>query len=246
VTAPSIQRVILDKKTALVTGGSRGIGRALVRRLAADGARVVFSYRDSAAAASELAAEVGGVAVRADQEDLTTIDALLAPVGDRLDILVNNVAINPAAALAEITSEMFDRVLTVNTKYPLLLMSRAAALMPDGGRIVNISTLSTVLPASGRALYGASKAALEQLTGVFARELGERGITVNTVSPGPTETELLHEVNPPEALAQLPAFTALRRLGQPEDIADIVAMLVGPDARWITGQNIRATGGFLV
>jgi 3-oxoacyl-[acyl-carrier protein] reductase len=238
--------VILDKKTALVTGGSRGIGRALVRRLAADGARVVFSYRDSAAVASELAAEVGGVAVRADQEDLTTIDALLAPVGDRLDILVNNVAVNPAAALAEITSEMFDRVLTVNTKYPLLLMSRAAALMPDGGRIVNISTLSTVLPAPGRALYGASKAALEQLTGVFARELGERGITVNTVSPGPTETELLHEVNPPEALAQLPAFTALRRLGQPEDIADIVAMLVGPDARWITGQNIRATGGFLV
>lgn len=238
--------MIFKGKTALVTGGSRGIGKAVVRRLAKDGARVVFSYRESAAAAAELADETSGVAVRADQEDVTSIDALLAPVGARLDILVNNVAINPAVPLAEVTADVFDRVITVNTKYPLLLMRRAAELMPDGGRIVNLSTVNTVIPAPGHGLYSASKAALEQLTSVVARELGDRGITVNVVSPGATDTDLLHATNPPEAIAQIAGLTALRRLGQPDDIADAVAMLAGSDARWITGQNIRATGGFLV
>lgn len=233
-------------KIALVTGGSRGIGRAIVRRLAADGAHVVFSYRDNAAAATELAAETGGVAVRADQADVTSIDALLEPVGTRLDILVNNVATNPTVPLAEVTAADFDRVLTVNTKYPLLLMRRAAELMPDGGRIINISTLNTVIPAPGHGLYCASKAALEQLTSVAARELGERAITVNAVSPGATDTDLLHATNPPEAIAQLPGLTALRRLGRPEDIAAVVAMLAGPDASWLTGQNLLATGGYVV
>lgn len=238
--------MIFTGKTALVTGGSRGIGKAIVRRLAADGARVVFSYKESATAAAELAGETGGVAVCADQEDVASIDALLAPVGERLDILVNNVAVNPAVPLAAVTAEEFDRVLTVNTKYPLLLMRRAAELMPDGGRVINISTVNTVIPAPGHGLYGASKAALEQLTAVVARELGERAITVNVVSPGATDTDLLHATNPPEALAQIAGFTALRRLGQPVDIANVVASLAGPDASWITGQNIRATGGFIV
>ncbi|PRX50850.1 3-oxoacyl-[acyl-carrier protein] reductase [Prauserella shujinwangii] len=233
-------------KTALVTGGSGGIGRAIVRRLARDGARVVFSYRDSAAAAAELAGATGGVAVRADQADVASIDALLEPVGERLDILVNNVAVNPAVPLAAVTAEEFDRVFTVNTKYPLLLMRRAAELMPDGGRIVNISTANTVIPAPGHGLYGASKGALEQLTAVVARELGERGITVNAVSPGATDTDLLHATNPPEAIAQMAGLTALRRLGRPDDIANAVALLAGPDAGWITGQNVRATGGFVV
>jgi 3-oxoacyl-[acyl-carrier protein] reductase len=238
--------MIFTGKTALVTGGSRGIGRAVVRRLAKDGARVVFSYLQNAAAATALAEETGGVAVRADQEDVTSIDALLAPVGTRLDILVNNVAANPTVPLSDMTGDAFDRVLTVNTKYPLLLMRRAAELMPDGGRIVNISTLNTVIPAPGHGLYGASKAALEQLSAVVARELGGRAITVNVVSPGATDTDLLHATNPPEAIAQIPALTALRRLGRPDDIADVVAFLAGPDARWLTGQNIRATGGYVV
>jgi 3-oxoacyl-[acyl-carrier protein] reductase len=125
-------------------------------------------------------------------------------------------------------------------------MRRAAELMPDGGRIINISTVNTVVPAPGHGLYGASKAALEQLTAVVARELGERAITVNVVSPGATDTDLLHATNPPEALAQFAGFTALRRLGQPVDIANVVALLAGPDASWITGQNIHATGGFIV
>jgi 3-oxoacyl-[acyl-carrier protein] reductase len=237
----------LTGKTALVTGGSRGIGRAIVERLARAGARVVFTFKDSRAAADELAARLdGAVAVRADQEDPRALTAMFEPVRDGLDILVNNAAINPRAPLADITAAEFDRVMTVNAKFPLLAMREAAAVLRDGGRIVNLSTLNTVLPAPGHALYCASKAALEQFTAVAARELGPRGITVNTVSPGATETDLLRQVNTPETLAQTAALTALRRLGQPDDVAAVVAFLAGPDAQWITGQNIRATGGLLL
>ncbi|MFI0410780.1 SDR family oxidoreductase [Actinomadura sp. 3N508] len=243
----------LDGKRALVTGGSRGIGKAVVRRLARDGAQVVFGYRENEDAADALAREVAGtVAVRADQEDLASLDALferverVEGVHRGLDVLVNNAAINPPTPIRDITPELFDRVMTVNAKFPLLAMRRAEPLLRDGGRIVNISTLNTVLPMPGLALYSASKAALEQFTAVAAREFGARNITVNTVSPGATDTDLLRDTNPPEALEQTAAFTALGRVGTPEDIADVVAMLAGPDGRWITGQNIRATGGFVL
>jgi 3-oxoacyl-[acyl-carrier protein] reductase len=218
-----------------------------VQRLAGDGATVVFTFKNNQAAADELVSRLNGaVAVRADQEDVTSITAMFGPVRDGLDILVNNAAINPRAPITEITAEEFDRVMTVNAKYPLLAMREAAALLRDDGRIINISTLSTALPAPGNALYCASKAALEQFTAVAAGELGARGITVNAISPGATETDLLRAVNPPEALARAAAATALQRLGQPDDIAAVVAFLAGPDARWITGQNIRATGGLFL
>lgn len=234
-------------KTAVVTGGSRGIGRAIVRRLAADGARVVFSYRQDKAAADALERETGNaVAVRADQEDPASIEALLEPVADGLDILVSNAAINPQALIHDITPELFDRAMTVNAKFPLLVMKKAEPLLRDGGRIISISTLNTAVPGPGIALYCASKAALEQFTKVAAREFGPRGITVNTVSPGATDTDLLRSSNPPEALEQVTGLTALGRLGEPADIADVVAFLAGPDARWITGQNIRVTGGLLI
>jgi 3-oxoacyl-[acyl-carrier protein] reductase len=237
----------LAGKTAVVTGGSRGIGRAIVRRLAADGARVVFSYRQDKTAADALARELGdAVAVRADQEDLASIEALFEPVAGGLDILVNNAAVNPHAPIRDITPELFDRAMTVNAKFPLLAMQRAEPLLRDGGRIISISTLNTAVPVPGIALYCASKAALEQFTKVAARELGPRGITVNTVSPGATDTDLLRSSNPPEALERLPPLTALGRLGTPSDIADVVAFLAGPDARWITGQNIQATGGLIL
>ncbi|MET0491570.1 MAG: SDR family oxidoreductase [Actinoplanes sp.] len=237
----------LTGKTALVTGGSRGIGRAIVQRLARDGARVVFTYRKNQAAAGELAAGLAGaLAVQADQHDPSCVRKMFAPVRDGLDILVNNAAINPPGLIADLTGEDFDRVMTVNAKVPLLAMREAARVMRDRGRIINISTLSTVLPAPGHALYGASKAALEQFTAVAARELGGRGITVNSVSPGATDTDLLREVNTPEGLAQAVAVTALGRLGRPEDIAALVAFLAGPDSQWITGQNLRATGGLLL
>lgn len=239
--------MLLNGRTALVTGGSRGIGRAIVTRLARDGARVVFTYKKNEQAAQEVVRDVPGTrAVRADQEQPDALARAFAPVGEGLDILVNNAAVNPRMPLAELTAAEFDRVMTANARFGALAMREAAALMPDGGRIVNISTLNTVVPAPGHALYCASKAVLEQFTQVAARELGPRGITVNTVSPGATETDLLHATNPPEALTRTAAMTALQRLGDPADIASVVAFLTGPDAAWITGQNLRATGGLLI
>ena len=237
----------VNGKTALVTGGSRGIGRAIVERLAADGARVVFTYRSSKAAADELVARhPGTVAVRADQADPDSLPAMFAPVRDGLDILVNNAGTVSRTPIAELTAEEISRVFTVNTTFPLLAVREAIPLLRDGGRIINISTLNTALPGPGLALYCASKAALEQITAVAARELGPRGITVHTVSPGATDTDLLRAENPPEALERSAAMTALGRLGRPEDIAAVVAFLAGPDGAWLTGQNLRATGGLLI
>jgi len=239
--------MMLTGKTALVTGGSRGIGRAIATRLADDGARVVFTYKDSKVAAEELARQLpGATAIRADQEDLSSLAEMFAPFESGLDILINNAAINPRVPLSGLTGEDFDRVMTVNAKFAVLAMTEAASLMRDGGRIINISSLNTAVPVPGHALYSASKAVLEQFTQVTARELGPRGITVNTVSPGAVDTDLLRATNPPEALEQTAALTALQRLGRPQDVAAVVAFLAGPDAAWITGENIRATGGLLI
>ncbi|GAB2575971.1 3-oxoacyl-ACP reductase [Paractinoplanes abujensis] len=237
----------LEGKTALVTGGSKGIGRAIVEHLAARGATVVFTYRQDEVAADEVVrGNPGTTAVRADQESLDGLDAMFEPVRAGLDILVNNAGLVTAAPIAELTPADFDRVFTVNTKFPLYAMQRAAPLLRDGGRIVNISTLNTLLPAARLALYCASKAALEQLTVVASKELGARGITVNTVSPGATDTGTLRAANPPEALAAAAGRTALGRLGRPADVAAVVAFLVSAEGRWVTGQNVRATGGLAV
>jgi 3-oxoacyl-[acyl-carrier protein] reductase len=136
--------------------------------------------------------------------------------------------------------------MAVNAKGTFFAMQLAGHRLRDGGRIINISTLNTVLPAPGNALYAASKAAVEQFTTVAAREFGGRGITVNTVSPGATDTDLLRAANPGETFETAIAFTALRRLGQPADIANVVAFLAGPDSQWMTGQNLRATGGLIL
>jgi 3-oxoacyl-[acyl-carrier protein] reductase len=233
----------LTGKTAIVTGGSRGIGRAIVRRLADAGARVVFTHTGTRLAD----AYPGTQPIVADQSDLAHLAVLFDQVRDSgLDILVNNAAISSQTPIADLTTEEVDRVLTVNFTFALLAIREAAPLLRDGGRIVNLSSLNTVIPGPGLALYCASKAALEQVTAVAARELGPRGITVNTVSPGATDTDMLRATNPPEALGRTAALTALQRLGEPDDVAAVVAFLAGPDARWITGQNLRATGGLLI
>ncbi|MFI6323228.1 SDR family oxidoreductase [Nonomuraea sp. NPDC050556] len=240
---------VLAGKGALVTGGSRGIGRAIVERLRADGAEVVFSYRHNDEAAGEVSARTGALAVRADQEDTDDLERLFGEAGKHLpglDVLVNNAAVGETVPLVDVTSEQYDRVMAVNVRAVFLAMQWAARTMRDGGSIINISTLNTALPAAGVALYAASKAAVEQFAKVAARELGGRGITVNSVSPGAVDTDMLRSSNTEETLAQVPMFTALQRLGRPDDISGVVAFLAGPDSRWITGQNLLATGGMMV
>lgn len=245
---------VLDGKAALVTGGSRGIGAAVVRRLAADGAVVTFTYASSGSAADQVVADVkaaGGraIAVRADQSDLSAIEGLFdraaEPTGV-LDVFVCNAAQSMVKPIADVTVDDYDRLFATNVKGPYFAIQRAGEVLADGGRIVALSTLNTVLPGPGISLYAASKAALEQFVKIAAREYGPRAITVNTVSPGATDTDMFHDHNPPEAEALLVGITALGRMGAPAEVADVVGFLAGPDARWITGQNVRATGGMLV
>lgn len=242
----------LGGKGAVITGGSRGIGRAIVRRLARDGAAVVFNYvrgGDEARRVEREVREAGGTA-HAVQVDLAAPDAVdeLMRAAERhldaLDILVNNAAVEfQPVPISDTDDELFDRVMTVNARAAFHTIRHATRQMRDGGRIVNISTLNTTRPAPGIAAYAASKGAVEQLTKVAALELGSRGITVNTVCPGATDTDLFHRVNPAGAAERVAAITPLGRLGTPADVADVVAMLVGRDGRWLTGQTINATGG---
>jgi len=235
---------------AVVTGGSRGIGRAIVERLCRDGASVVFNYATSEEAAADVVRTVqakGGRAhaVRADLTDPEAPEQLMqtaqAHLGG-LDILVNNAALSyTPVLLAETEIKDFDNVMAANTRSVFLTMRYAARHMRNGGRLVNISTSMTARPFPRMAAYLASKGAVEQLTAVAAQELGPRAITVNAVSPGTTDTELLRASSPPDALDAFAAMSPFGRLGQPAELADVVAFLVSHGGRWITGQNLRAT-----
>jgi 3-oxoacyl-[acyl-carrier protein] reductase len=240
---------VLEGKAAVVTGGSRGIGRAIVERLTRDGATVVFGYRsrDEEARAVEEAAPRSH-AVQADLAGPGAVATLFEQAEkhlDGLDILVLNAAAEfGLTPIAEVTEDEYDRIMTVNAKTVFQAIQHAARHMRDGGRIVTISTMNTSTAAPGASLYIGSKGAVEQFSKVAARELGARGITVNSVSPGATDTELLRANNPPEALEMLTTWTPLGRIGRPDDVADVVAFLAGPDGRWLTGQNLHASGGF--
>jgi 3-oxoacyl-[acyl-carrier protein] reductase len=245
----------LDGKSAIVTGGSRGIGQAIVRRLADEGAQVAFSYLTSESAAAQVVDLVAGqggkaLAVQADQGSIEDLSRLFDEAGHwlgGLDIVVCNAAESLPFLIGEVTEHSYDRLMAVNAKGTFFAIQHAARSMAHGGRIIGISSLDTVLHSPGGALYSASKAALEQFIMVAAIELGPRGITANAVSPGATDTDLLRSANPGEVFEAEDeiAQTALGRLGTPQDIAGVVAFLAGPDGGWVTGQNIRATGGFL-
>ncbi|MEU1722230.1 SDR family oxidoreductase [Actinomadura sp. ATCC 39365] len=238
-------------RIALVTGASRGIGRAVARRLAAGGARVIVHYATNDDLAKETVAEIenaGGqaYAVKAAFED--GVDALFDGLrDDRLDIVVNNAAIL-GGVLNSVTPEQFDRVFAVNVRAPYFVIERALPLLNDGGRIINVSS-AVVRIALPDVVYSMTKGALDTLGFTLAPLLGPRGITVNTVSPGVTETDMnawLREDHDGVAERRVTEVTALGRIGRPEDIADAVALLARPDARWITGHVLDATGGYFL
>jgi 3-oxoacyl-[acyl-carrier protein] reductase len=224
-----------------------------VRRLAADGAAVVFSYLQNEAAAQGVVrevAEAGGraFAVRADQGSLDDLRRLSGQAGehlDGLDIVVINAASGVGGMIDKVTEDDYDRFMAAHAKGPFFLIQHAGRALRDGGRIIAISTLNTRLHPPGGALYTGAKGALENFTAVAAIEFGGRGITANVVSPGATDTEMLRAANPGETFEEEVAHTALRRLGQPEDIAAVVAFLAGPDSGWISGQNLSADGGLM-
>lgn len=243
----------LGGKVAVITGASRGIGRATAVRLAQDGAAVVINYSASAAEARAVAAEIearGGAAL-ALQGDLARLDDIrrlfresVARLG-RLDILIANAGYSCFKPLEATTEEDFDRTYALNAKGTFFCLQEALRYMADGGRIVCVSTIGTVLNLPGGACYFGSKAAVEQFCRTLAKEVAPRGITVNVVSPGFTDTAMLRDNMDANALGSVIEMTPLHRLGQPEEIAEIVSFLVADPARWITRQNIAADGGIV-
>ena len=237
-------------KVAIVTGSTSGIGRAIAERLAQDGVIVVVNYAKSVEKAQQVVMGIqakGGraVAIQADVSQVVEVRRLVSDTLSqfaRLDILVNNAGKFVPKRLTETTEAEFDQVMALHAKGPYFLMQEAAKVMKDGGRIVNISTAGTHMNFPGATAHLGSKAALEQYTKGLAQELAPRGITVNTVSPGITDTGVLTEQYRQFGIQASP----LKRLGDPNDIADVVAFLVGEKARWLTGQNIQAGGGIVM
>lgn len=242
-----------SRKVALVTGASRGIGAAIARRLAADGYRVVINYAGSVGAAEELAVQIekaGGNAltVQADVSDPKAVarmfDSAEAAFGG-VDVLVNNAGIMKLAKIADGDDVLIDGQIAINLKGTINTLREAAKRLRDGGRIVNFSTSVVGLKLETYGVYAASKAAVETLTGILAKELRGRSITVNAVAPGPTATALFLDGKSPELIERMSKMTPLERLGTPEDIAAAVAFLAGPDGGWINGQVLRANGGMI-
>jgi 3-oxoacyl-[acyl-carrier protein] reductase len=241
------------KKVAIVTGASRGIGAAVAERLAGDGFIVVINYSGDAKSAEALAGSIEGkggraLTARADVSDPNAVrgmfDAAEAAFGG-VDVLVNNAGIMKLAKIADSDDALFDQQIAVNLKGSFNAMREAGKRLRDGGRIVNFSTsvVGTRLETYG--VYAATKAAIETMTAIQSKEMRGRNITVNAVAPGPTATDLFLSGKSPELVERLAKMNPLERLATPQDIASVVAFLVGPDGGWVNGQVLRANGGMV-
>jgi 3-oxoacyl-[acyl-carrier protein] reductase len=240
-------------QVAIVTGASRGIGAAVAERLAHDGFTVVVNYAGGQAQAEALVRKIeaaGGRALAA-QGDVANpgdvkrmFDAAEAAFGG-VDVLVNNAGVMSLAPLAQSDDALFDRHVAVNLKGSFNTMREAARRLRDGGRIINFSSSVVGLLQPTYAVYAGTKAAIEAMTSVLAKEMRGRGITVNAIAPGPTATDLFFDGKSPELVERLAKLAPLERLGKPEDIAAAVAFLAGPDGAWINGQTLRANGGII-
>lgn len=241
------------QRAAIVTGGSRGIGAAIVRRLSREGVAVTINYASGRSAADALVAEIeaaGGraIAVQADLADPATparlFDAAEHAFG-AVDILVNNAGVMELAPLADMSDDAFARQTSINLDSVFRALREAARRLRDGGRIVSFSSSVVGLYQPGYGVYAATKAAVEAMTHVLAKELGGRRVTVNAVAPGPVETRLFLEGKSEQQVRAIAAMNPFGRLGQPDDIAGLVAFLAGRDSGWVNGQVIRANGGVI-
>jgi 3-oxoacyl-[acyl-carrier protein] reductase len=247
-----LNMAMLDGKVALVTGGSRGIGAAIARRLAQEGAAVAITYVNGERAAEEVVGDITGsggaaIAIRADSAD---VDAVRRAVSEtvaefgRLDVLVNNAGIGTFAPLEQFSMEDFDRAVAVNVRAVFVAVQEAARHLPEGGRVINIGSVNAErMPFAGGSVYAMTKAAVSGLTRGLARDLGPRGITVNNVQPGPIDTDM-NPANGPFA-ESLKSLMALPRYATGGEVAGMVAYLAGPEAAFVTGASLTIDGGFL-
>lgn len=244
-----------QKKVAIVTGASRGIGRAIALRLGEENFNVVLVYQRNEKMAEDAVSQIsskGGQAssFRADVSNSSEISGLFASVIEkfrRVDVVVNNAGVNTEKPIAvtETTDEEFDRIFNTNARGAFYVMREAARVLAEGGRIINLSTSVTFLALPGYSVYAGSKASVELFTKILSKELRGRGISVNAIAPGPTDTELFRQGKTAEALKRFAEMSPLERLGQPEDIASLVSFLTGKDGAWINGQVIKVNGGIV-
>jgi len=239
------------RPVAIVTGASRGIGAAIAQRLAEDGYRIVVNYASNEAEAHRVVATLhatghGAIAVQADVSQPDQVRALFDAAERELgpvEVLVNNAGVLQTMPLADTSDELFARTFAINVQGTFNTLREAARRLKDGGRIVNFSTTVLAMKLPGYAIYSASKAAVETMSGVFAKELRGRRIRVNTVAPGPVATELFFSGKTQEQIEQFARMPPLERLGEPGDIARIVSFLVSEESGWVNGQVLRANGG---
>ena len=239
----------LEGKVAIVTGAGRGIGRAIAARLGSDGAKVIVNYNRSAEAAEALAAEIGGLALQADVRTEAGVERLVAAAESlgSLDIVVNNAGITRDGLMLRMPDADWDDVLATNL-HATFRLSRAASvvmLRQRSGSIINITSISGIRGNAGQANYGASKAAVAAMSRSLAKELARRGIRVNCVAPGFIETQMVDAMHP-KAIAEITKSVPMRRMGQPEEVASIVAFLASDAASYITGQELVVDGGLSI
>ena len=243
---------------AIITGGSRGLGKDMVRNVAGRGTDVIFTYQSNEDAADELVADVEGMgrrsaALQLDVGDSGAFDGFVDRVRgvlrdwgtDRFQFLVNNAGIGLHASIADTTEEQFDRIMDIHVKGPFFLTQKLLPLMSDGGRVVNVSTGLARFTLSGTAAYASAKGAVEVLTRYMAREFGSRGIAANVIAPGAIETDFGGGMvrDNPDMNEMVASSTALGRAGLPEDIGGVVASLLSPEMGWVNAQRIEASGG---
>ena len=240
-----------ETRTAIITGAARGIGVALAKRLAQDGFAVVINYANSATSADALVEELtaSGHQAMAIKADITNADAVKQMFDHAetrfggVDVIVNNAGIMTTQPISEMSDAVYDAMMDTNVRGTFNMLREGAKRLHNDGRVVNFSTTALHLKLPGYAVYNATKAAVEAMTGVYAKELRGRNITVNAVAPGPVATELFLNGKTDEQIAQFSKMPPIERLGQPEDISGVVSFLAGPDSGWVNGQTLRANGG---